>query len=98
MRAAHIELCRVIAIRPDLRCRGRTAIEHAITANKATDFKFAYYLDTLAAALADRGDFTETIRWQKKAIEIGFDDKEEMAEAQKRLKLYEQPKPYRDGQ
>jgi serine/threonine-protein kinase len=53
-------------------------------------------MDTMAAAHAECGDFKEAVKWQKKVIDLGFEDKEELAKAQKRLKLYEQGKPCRD--
>jgi hypothetical protein len=44
---------------------------------------------------AESGKFKEAVKWEKKAIELGFDDKEEAENAQQRLKLYEEGKPYR---
>jgi hypothetical protein len=52
-----------------------------------------------AAQPANAGEFAEAMKWQKKAIAAGFvGDKEEAAAAEQRLKLYEQAKPFREGQ
>jgi hypothetical protein len=53
-------------------------------------------LGTLAAAKAEAGNFKEAVKWQKKAIELGYDDKEETEKARQRLKLYEEGKPYKN--
>jgi serine/threonine-protein kinase len=56
----------------------------------------AGYLDTLAAAHAEAGDFNEAVKYEKKVIELGIEDKETEREVFKRLKLYEEGKPFRD--
>ncbi len=53
------------------------------------------YIGGLAAAHAECGNFVEAVKWQKKAIEAGIDDKPELEKARARLKLYEAGKPYR---
>jgi hypothetical protein len=58
----------------------------------------ADYLDTLAAAKAESGNFKEAAMWQKKVIEQLAGDKAEVEKARKRLKLYEDGKPYRDDE
>jgi tetratricopeptide (TPR) repeat protein len=45
-----------------------------------------------AAAHAEAGDFHQAVKWQKRALELGPDDKE----ARTWLKLYEEGKPYRE--
>lgn len=77
---------------------GKRALDLATKATKSPGGKKdAIYLDTLAAAHAETGNFPEAVRVQKKANKIGFEDAEEDRKAQKRLKLYEQNKPYRDN-
>jgi len=52
-------------------------------------------LETLASAHAENGNFKEAVEWQKKAIELGVSQHFRAEEAQDRLKLYEEGKPYR---
>jgi serine/threonine protein kinase/tetratricopeptide (TPR) repeat protein len=76
---------------------GAKAIEYATRACELTDWKNANYIDTLAAAYAEAGDFNSAVKWQKESISLLT--KEEPAEWQaafeERLKLYQSGKPYR---
>jgi hypothetical protein len=74
---------------------GKKAVEHATKACELTGWNEATSLDNLAAAYAECRDFTMAVMWQKKALELGFPDKEKV-KARQRLKLYEAGKPYRD--
>jgi len=73
---------------------GKRAVQLATQTCELSGWKLPVDLDILAAAHAECGDFQEAIKWQKKAIELGFEDKEK-EKAVKRLKLYEEGKPYR---
>ena len=75
---------------------GKKAIEHATRACELSQWKNAYMLDSLAAAHAETGNFKDASKWQKAAIEMGYDDKEDTEKARQRLKLYEEGKPYRE--
>ena len=55
----------------------------------------ANYLQTLAAACAEIGDFESAVKWQTKANELRADD-EDKTVGESRLKLYQEKKPYRD--
>jgi hypothetical protein len=55
----------------------------------------AAYLDTLAAASAEAGDFGQAVKYQKKAVEDRAFAKANGEAARKRLKLYEARKPHR---
>jgi tetratricopeptide (TPR) repeat protein len=76
---------------------GKQAVELATKACELSEWKDPHCLDTLAAAKAEVGDYNEAVKWQKKAIEIGIDDKALMEELRQHLKLYEEGKPYRDA-
>jgi tetratricopeptide (TPR) repeat protein len=54
------------------------------------------YIDTLAAAYAEIGDFDSAIKFEQKAISKAKKD-DDTKGAQQRLALYQQHKPYRDG-
>ena len=52
------------------------------------------YLDTLAAAHAECGEFEQAVRWQERAIEVVTP--EARGEYETRLALYRAGTPYRD--
>jgi tetratricopeptide (TPR) repeat protein len=85
----------VLATSPDAKLRnGHRAIELATLACKATEYKLAYILSTLAAAYAETGDFATAMKWSAKAVEIG--DKEHDDSLKKELESYKAKKPWRE--
>ena len=79
---------------PDGRFRnGRKAVENARKACELTDWKHANNIDTLAAAYAEDGSFSEAVRWQQKAIDLA--PANQKADFRSRLSLYQARKPYR---
>ena len=54
------------------------------------------FLDTLAAAYAESGDFDNAVKVQQQAIDDVDFMKEEGDDARKRLKLYRDKTPFRD--
>ena len=76
---------------------GNVAIEKAVRACELTSWKECAYLDTLAAAYAESGDYEEALRWQKEAITLLSEDDraEQQALYESRLTLYQSGKPYR---
>lgn len=81
---------------PDVR-NGVRARECATRACELTDWLDPSYLDTLAAAYAECGEFEEAVKWQEKAIE-NVTAPELAADYQSRLELYRQRRPARlDG-
>ncbi|MCI0703734.1 MAG: tetratricopeptide repeat protein [Planctomycetia bacterium] len=83
---------------PDAKFRnGRKAVELATKACELTKWKDGFYLDTLAAAHAEAGNFVKAIEYQKKALEDKTFAKENADGAKERLKLYEQRMPFREA-
>jgi tetratricopeptide (TPR) repeat protein len=74
---------------------GKKAVANATKACELSAWKSPQCLDTLAAACAEAGDFSNAITWQQKAIEMvpKESDKQVM---ETYLKLYKAGKPYRD--
>jgi protein O-mannosyl-transferase len=86
----------MLASCPEAKCRdGKKAVEAATRACELTSWKQADFVDTLAAAYAESGNFREAIKWQKRAIEILTDERNRES-FHTRLALYEAGKPYRD--
>ncbi len=76
---------------------GKAAIDLAHRACELTEWKDAFYFDTLAAAYAEAGNFEEAIKWQQKAVdEPKAFHESERPKVPERLRLYQQRKPYRD--
>ena len=71
---------------------GKKAVKHALIACELSDWKNPNYLDTLAAAYARVGDFSNAIKWQEKAL--GFPEFARFKEPQQRLNLYRQRKAW----
>ena len=82
---------------PDKRARnGAAAIDTATKACQLTQWNDWRYVDTLAAAYAESGNFTEAANYQKLALRAAKGPPPVIEEAKKRLSLYEQHKPYRE--
>ena len=88
-----------LAACPDAAFRnGKKAIDHATKACELTQWKNPLFMDTLAAAYAEVGEFKEATQWQEKSLgdptlakmlsESGLKD------AGARLELYKKGKPY----
>ncbi|MBN2181175.1 MAG: tetratricopeptide repeat protein [Sedimentisphaerales bacterium] len=70
---------------PEVR-NGIEAVKYATRVCELTDWKKAEYLNTLAAAYAEVGDFDSAVKWQRKAIELL---PESRAGYESRLKRYQ---------
>lgn len=92
----HNNLARMLATGPDGVRQGKQAVEHAIRACELTDWKGPDYLDTLAAAYAEAGDFDKAVEYQKRALSFSSFEKLSGRQVRERLFLYMQKKPYRD--
>jgi tetratricopeptide (TPR) repeat protein len=71
---------------------GKEALSEATRVCEATGFKHPEFLDTLAAANAETGDFTAAVKWASKAAELEPDDEDFAAH----VKLFKSKKPLRD--
>jgi tetratricopeptide (TPR) repeat protein len=94
---AYSSLAWLLATCPDAAVRdGNKAVEHAAKACEWTSWKAPYFLAVLAAACAEAGKFDQAVQWQKRALESPRYEKDEGDDARKRLKLFEERKPYRE--
>ena len=85
------------ATSPDNRARnGAAAIEAATKACELTQWSNWRFVDTLAAAYAESGNFSEATNYQKLALQKPDDAPVVIQKAKQRLNLYEQHKPYRE--
>lgn len=73
---------------------GQKAVELATKACKMTAFRIGTYLDTLAAACAETGNFQDAVKWAKQCLQKAPEN--ERSGIQRRLELYEKGKPFRD--
>jgi tetratricopeptide (TPR) repeat protein/peroxiredoxin len=91
---AHNNFAWLLATCPDKTIRnGQQALAHAQRAYQITSGKIPPILETIAAAHAELGNFTEAVRWQEKAIQLA--SKKEDEDRSARLELYKQRRPYR---
>ena len=73
---------------------GKKAVELSLKACELSDWKNGEYLDTLAAAYARMGAFENAVEWQEKAL--GSVELDKAIEAQQRLRMYQDRKPWPD--
>jgi Flp pilus assembly protein TadD len=90
-------LAYLMAACPDEEVRdGKKAIDYATKACERSEWKRWEMVDTLAMANAEAGNFTEAVRLEKKAMELGVRDKSDQEALTGRLKLFEASKPYHE--
>jgi tetratricopeptide (TPR) repeat protein len=79
---------------PDAKYRdGQKAVDDATKLCELTRWQNGGWLDTLAAAYAEKGDFESAVKWQTKARDMASE--QEKVVYQSRLVLYKAHKPYR---
>jgi tetratricopeptide (TPR) repeat protein len=78
---------------------GPEAVENATKACELTNWQNPAYVDTLAAAYAEVGDFASAIEWQKKAIDLLTEQQRPLfrPDFESRLKRYESGQPARQS-
>jgi tetratricopeptide (TPR) repeat protein len=82
---------------PDKHARnGAAAVQAATKACEPTEWKNEAYIDTLAAAYAESGDFDQAIKFQKQSLEMADASDTDHKGMEERLQLYQQRKPYRE--
>jgi protein O-mannosyl-transferase len=94
---AYNNLALIMATCPEAKYRdGGKAVEAATRACELTKWKNSEFLNTLAAAYAESGDFDAAVMWQSRAI--GFPrDERRRDDYRSRLVLYQAKKPYREA-
>ncbi len=93
---AHNECAWILATCPVANVRnGAKAVEHATKACELEDWKNGDFLETLAAACAEQGDFAKAIKWQTQAIDLAPTAADKIA-LQEQMALYKAGKPYRE--
>ena len=81
---------------PDTGTRdGKEAVKLAMKACELSNWIYWGYIDTLAAAYAEAGDFKHAVKYQKQVLEM-MKKSTDHPELQRRLALYEKHKPYRE--
>lgn len=91
----HDGLAWFLATCPEAKWRdGPQAVREATQACEFTNWKDGDYIDTLAVALAEAGDFEQAIRREEQAIQRGPKDNQKTFA--KRLALFRQRKPWHE--
>jgi tetratricopeptide (TPR) repeat protein len=86
----------VMATAPDAKLRdGKRAVVLAQKACELTEWKNGSYVDTLAAAYAEAGDFPQAVRHAQQALANSEFERAEGKNARARLALYKAGKPNR---
>jgi len=87
----------ILATCPDASVRdGKDAVSAATKACELTQWKESNWIDTLAAACAESGDFQRAIQFEEQALRTGSSLESEQKAMQERLALYKQSQPYRE--
>jgi tetratricopeptide (TPR) repeat protein len=86
----------LLATSPSAKLRdGKQAVLDATKACKLTRDREAYPMGALAAALAERGDFEQAVKYQQRAQAL-YKSRDDVAEGRERLELYKARAPYHE--
>ena len=87
----------ILATWPESKLRdGAKAVAAATRACELTEWKNSAYLDSLAAAYAETGDFTRAVGWQERAVDAVPTNHPDYSSMRERLEQFRRNKPYRD--
>ena len=75
---------------------GAEAVRWARQACEADSYRDAQLIDTLAAALAEAGQFDEAVKMSQRVIDMSAGQPKAAKSARQRLELYRLSKPYRE--
>jgi len=91
------QLAWIKATCPDASFRdGKEAVSAASKACELTGWKNGDWIDTLAAAYAEAGDFKRAVGFEEQAMRTGNPPESDQKEMRDRLSLYKQSQPFRD--
>ncbi len=91
------DLAMILGGCPEASCRdGKAAVAAATRACELTSWNQPVYLDTLAVACAEAGDFEAAVKWQQEAIDLLADDRQK-DDYRTRLRLYRDRRPYHEA-
>ena len=94
---SHNLLAWIKATCPDPSVRdGKEAVAAATRACELTQWKQWSWIDTLAAAHAEAGDFKRAIKFQEQALRIGRPTESDLKGMRERLSLYQEARPFRE--
>lgn len=94
---SHSGLAWMLATSPDAQHRdGRRAVRLATRACEIEKWKVASYLDTLAAAYAETGEYDKAVEYQGRAVASPGLEPNAAKGMRERLQLYEWKQPYRE--
>ena len=74
---------------------GKKAVEHATKACHLTNWSDIEFVDTLAAAQAEAGNFEKAIQLQRKVLKAR-EDPEEIEASRERIELYQSGMPFHE--
>jgi len=95
---AYNDLAWLLATCPQASIRdGKRAVELAMKACELSAWKDYAATDTLAAAYAETGDFVNAMKWENSYVASLDEKASDLVDARKRLALYMDHKPYREG-
>jgi tetratricopeptide (TPR) repeat protein len=92
------QLAWIQAACPDESARnGRESVKAAKEACELTNWQSSQFIDTLAAAFAEVGDFSSAVKYQKQAVKLGNTNEVVLGQMKGRLFLFEKNQAFREA-